>query len=57
MPEKDGLLTLCPVCKNGPMPMLRRIEHVDKSVTVYLRCSGCSHLEIVQEQRTEASPN
>jgi hypothetical protein len=50
-------VAVCPVCQNGPMPVLKRIEHVDKSVTVYLRCPGCSHLEIVQEQRTEARPN
>jgi DNA-directed RNA polymerase subunit RPC12/RpoP len=57
MPEKYDPEMICPNCKSGPMPMLKRIEYDDKSATVYLRCPSCSHLEIVQEERAESKPN
>jgi DNA-directed RNA polymerase subunit M/transcription elongation factor TFIIS len=57
MPEKDALETLCPQCKNGAMLLLKRIAHADTSITLYLRCAGCSHIEIVREQPTKARPD
>jgi ribosomal protein S27E len=57
MPENDPLKTLCPRCKNGSLGPLKRIAHADKSVTVYLRCVGCSHIEIIREQPAKFRPD
>jgi DNA-directed RNA polymerase subunit M/transcription elongation factor TFIIS len=50
MPENDAPETVCPQCKKGSLQELKRIRHADSAVTIYLRCAGCSHIEVVREQ-------
>jgi hypothetical protein len=39
------------------LPVLKRIVHLEGSVTLYLRCPNCSHLEIVRHARDGADSN
>lgn len=36
----------CPVCGRHMLEELSRIEHADRSTTVYWRCAGCSHIQV-----------
>jgi hypothetical protein len=38
----------CPVCSMHQMEKLNRIEHDDKSVTIYWRRSKCSHVQVTR---------
>lgn len=56
MRKNEAPDNICPQCKKGSLQVLKRIGHVDRAVTVYLRCASCSHIEVVREQPGEDPP-
>ncbi len=45
----------CPVCARGQMETLNEIVHDDGAVTIYWRCSTCSHVLVTRMQARDSN--